>query len=203
MAGAMVVRSTHAKSLVGSAEICAGTTGGPSKKVAKTMRTIAGLVCCGRGWRCISLGDALEQKSCAVFRNVEADFQICMLAIDFGWSGEKREIRLLDSQPTMRIIVNALSQVACRVFRWKPQQETRFRRCLEGNGQPEQLRALQEFSRENGMKRAGQSGRIARDQTQGCFRIERLVAIEKFARDLQIRFQSETHSHQLVHSIGH
>src|SRR5207244_11119587 len=105
-----VVRSTNAKSLVGSAEICAERTGGPSKKVAKMMRAIAGLVCCGRGWRCITLGDALEQKSCAVFRNVEADFQICMLAIDFGWSGEKREIRLLDSQPTMRVIVNALSQ---------------------------------------------------------------------------------------------
>src|SRR5437870_7745472 len=102
MAGAMVVRSTHAKSLVGSAEICAGTTGGTSKKVAKTMRAIAGLVCCGRGWRCISLGDALEQKPCAVFRNVEADFQIYMLAIDFGRSGEKREIGLLDSQPTDR-----------------------------------------------------------------------------------------------------
>src|SRR6185312_1488767 len=138
MAGAMVVRSTHAKSLVGSAEICARTIGGPSKKVAKTMRAIAGLVCCGRGWRCISLGDALEQKSCAVFRNVEADFQICMLAIDFGWSGKKREIGLFDSQPTMRIIVNALSQVARRVFRWKPQQETRFHWCLEGHAQSEQ-----------------------------------------------------------------
>src|SRR5947207_15129417 len=117
MAGAMVVRSTHAKSLLGSAEICAPTTGGPSKKVAKTMRAIAGLVCCGRGWRCISLGDALEQKSCAVFRNVEADFQVCTLAIDFRWRGEKREIGLLDSQPTLRIIMNTFSQVACRVFR--------------------------------------------------------------------------------------
>src|SRR4029077_13669196 len=121
MVRAMVVRSTHAKSLVGSAEICARTIGGPSKKVAKTMRTIAGLVCCGRGWRCISLGDALEQKSCAVFRNVEADFQICMLAIDFGRTGEKGEIRLLDSQPAVRIIVNALGQITCRVFRWQSQ----------------------------------------------------------------------------------
>src|ERR1700720_4820174 len=154
MAGAMVVRSTHAKSLVGSAEICAGRTGGPSKKVAKTMRAIAELLCCGRGWRCIGLGDALEEKACAVFRNVEADFQICMLAIDFGWSGEKREIRLLDSQPTLRIIVNALSQIACRVFRWQSQEETRFRRRLEGNAQSEQLRAVQKFSRENGVKRA-------------------------------------------------
>src|SRR5437867_10171959 len=109
MTGAMVVRSTHAKSLVGNAEICAETTGRPSKKIAKTMRAIVGLVCCGRGWRCISLGDALEQKSCAVFRYIEADFQIYMLAIDFGWSGEEREIGLLDSQPTMRIIMNTFS----------------------------------------------------------------------------------------------
>src|SRR5437870_13710151 len=116
------------------------------------MRAIAGLVCCGRGWRCISLGDALEQKPCAVFRNVEADFQISMLAIDFGWSGEKREIGLLDSQPTLGIIMNIFSQVACRVFRWQSQQETRFYRCLEGNAQPEQLHPLQEFPRENGMK---------------------------------------------------
>src|SRR5580765_6043015 len=78
-----------------------------------------------------------------------------------------------------------------------------FHRCLKGNTQSEQLRALQKFARENGMKRAGQSGRIARNQTQGCFRIERLVAVEKFTRDLQIRVQSEAHSHQLVHSIGH
>src|SRR5438874_3748496 len=187
MAGAMVLRSTHAKSLVGSAEICARTIGGPSKKVAKTMRAIAGLVCCGRGWRCISLGDALEQKSCAVFRNVEADFQISMLTVDFGRSGEKREIGLLDSQPTLRVIVNTFSQVACRVFRWKPQQETRFHRCLEGNAKSQQLRAFQKFSRENGMKRASQSGRIARNQTQGCFTIESVETIEKFARDLQIR----------------
>src|SRR6478672_9058142 len=97
MVGAMVVRLTHAKSLVGSAETCARTAGGPSKKIAKTVRAIAGLVFCGRGWRCISLGDALEQKSCAVFRNVEADFQVSMLAIDFGRTGEKGEIGLLDS----------------------------------------------------------------------------------------------------------
>src|SRR5207248_8299134 len=163
MAGAMVVRSTHAKSLVGSAEICARTIGGPSKKVAKMMRAIAGLVCCGRGWRCISLGDALQQKSCAVFGYVEADFQISMLAIDFGRSGEKREIGLLDSQPTLWIIMNALGQVTCRVFRWESRQKARFRRCLEGNPQSEQLCALQEFSRKNGMKCASQSGRIARD----------------------------------------
>ena len=106
----MARRLTHAKSSLGNAEICARTIGGPSKKVAKTMRAIAGLVCCGRGWRCISLGDALEQKSCAVFRYVEADFQISMLAIDFGRSGEKREIGLLDSEPTLRII--ALDQFA-------------------------------------------------------------------------------------------
>src|SRR5437763_16327208 len=102
MAGAMVVRSTHAKSLVGSAEICAGTTGGPSKKVAKTMRAIAGLVCCGRGWRCISLGEALGQKSCAEFRTVEADCQIYRLAVEFGWSGEQREVGLRDSHAAMR-----------------------------------------------------------------------------------------------------
>src|SRR5205823_5351547 len=187
MAGAMVVRSTHAKSLVGNAEICARTTGGPSKKVAKTMRAIAGLVCCGRGWRCISLGDALEQKSCAVFRNIETDFQISMLATDFGRSREKREIGLFDLQPTTRIIMNTFSQVAGRIFRWQSQQETRFRRRLEGDAQPEQLRALQKFSWENGMERASQSGRIARNQTQGCFTIERLKAIKKFAGDLQIR----------------
>src|SRR5437660_744695 len=145
MAGAMARRLTHAKSSLGNAEICARTIGGPSKKVAKTMRAIAGLVCCGRGWRCISLGDALEQKSCAVFRYVEADFQISMLAIDFGRPGEKREIGLLDSEPTLWIIMNTFSQVACCVFRWKSQQETRFHRCLEGNAQSEQLRALQNF----------------------------------------------------------
>src|ERR1700745_444753 len=154
MDGAMVVRSTHAKSLVGSAEICARTAGGPSKKIAKTMRAIAGLVCCGRGWRCISLGDALEQKSCAVFRNVEAGFQVSPLAINFGRSGEEGEIGLLDSQPTLRIIVNALGQIAGRFLRWQSQQKTRFRRRLEGNAQSEQLRAVQKFSRENGMKRA-------------------------------------------------
>src|SRR6266513_6221575 len=142
MAGAMVVRSTHAKSLVGGAEICAERTGGPSKKVAKMMRAIVGLVCCGRCWRCIGLGDALEQKSCAVFRYVETDFQISMLTIDFGGGGEKREIGLFDLQPTTRIIMNTFSQVAGRILRWQSQQETRFRRRLEGDAQPEQLRAL-------------------------------------------------------------
>ena len=80
------------------------------------MTDIAGLVSCGRGWWRIGLGDALEQKSCAVFRYVEADFEIRMLASDFGRSGEKREIGLLDSQPTLRIIVNAFGQITRCVF---------------------------------------------------------------------------------------
>jgi len=39
----------------------------------------------------------LEKKSRAVFRYDKADFQISMLAIDFGRTGEKGEIGLLDS----------------------------------------------------------------------------------------------------------
>src|SRR4029077_18003100 len=105
----MVRRLTHAKSFVGNAETCARTTGGPSRKTAKTIRAIAvGSIRRGRGWRRISLGDALQKESCAVFRYVEADFEISTLAIDFGWSGEKREIGLLDSQPTLWIIMNTL-----------------------------------------------------------------------------------------------
>src|SRR5437016_13287206 len=120
------------------------------------MRAIGESICRGRGWRRISLGDALQKESCAIFRHVEADFQISVLAIDFGRSGEKRKIGLLDSQPTLGIIMNTFSQVACRVFRWESQQETPFHGCLERNAQSEQLCALQEFSRENRMKRTSQ-----------------------------------------------
>src|SRR5204862_688300 len=98
-----------------------------------------------------------------------------------------REIGLLDSQLTLGVIVITLIQVVCRVFRTKSQEETRFSRCLEVNVKSQQLRAFQKFSRENGMQRASQSGRIARNQTQSCFTIESLETIEKFARDLQIR----------------
>ena len=58
-----------------------------------------------------------KQKSRAVFRNVEADFEIGMLASDFGRSGEEWEIRLLEVQPTVRIFMNAFGQIAGRVFR--------------------------------------------------------------------------------------
>src|SRR5437868_11446061 len=61
----------------------------------------------------------------------------------------------------LRIIMDVLGQITCRLFRRQSQQEARFRRRLEGNAQSEQLRAVQKFSRENGMKRTRTSGQRA------------------------------------------
>ena len=70
-----------------------------------------------RWWWRIGLGDALQEKSRGVFGNVEADFEIGMLASDFRGSGEEWEIRLLEVQPLCWIFMDAFGQIAGCVFR--------------------------------------------------------------------------------------
>ena len=71
---------------------------------------------CRRCWR-ISLGDALEKKARGIFGNVETDFEIGTLASDFRRSGEEWEIRLIEVQPLCWILMNAIGQIAGRIFR--------------------------------------------------------------------------------------
>src|ERR1700730_4617004 len=52
------------------------------------------------------------------------------------------------------------------------------------------------------MKYAREIGRIARDETQGAFAVERLKAIEKLSRDLKIKLHSQTHAHQFIYFCG-
>jgi hypothetical protein len=58
--------------------------------------TVKSIRSCRRRWWWIALGDALQEKSRGIFWNVEADFEIGMLASDFRRSGEEWEIRLLE-----------------------------------------------------------------------------------------------------------
>src|ERR1700730_7137137 len=52
------------------------------------------------------------------------------------------------------------------------------------------------------MKDAREIGRIARDETQGAFAVERLKAIEKLSGDLKIKLHSQTHAHQFIYFSG-
>src|SRR5438477_2966679 len=126
-----------------------------------------------------------------------------MLSAHFRRLNKKRQVRLLEMEPALWIIVNAPGDLACRCFRGKLQQQTCFDRRLQGKPQTEQLSAFKQFVRENRMKGFCQSRRITGDKSQGCLTIECLETIEKLTSDLQVRFQSKAHTNQFIDAIGH
>src|SRR2546423_3362050 len=88
--GVMSCRFTHSKSFVGRAVVPASAGGAPSRRIAKTMHPITreSVRSCRWRWR-IGLGDALQKKSRSIFGNVEANFEIGMLATDLRRSTEE------------------------------------------------------------------------------------------------------------------
>ena len=114
-----------------------------------------------------------------------------MLSGHFWRLDKKRQVRLLEMEPALWVIVNALGDFACCCFRGKFQKEPRFDRRLQGKPQTEQLSAFKQFARKNRMKGFGQSRRIAGDKSQARLTIERLKTIEKLTSNLQVRPQSQ------------
>src|SRR5207253_10178397 len=80
------------------------------------------LVCGAHGRRRVRLCNALKKKSSTILRHIEPYFEIRMLAADFRCLGKERQVRLLEMEPALWIIMNALGDLTRRRFRGKFQE---------------------------------------------------------------------------------
>src|SRR2546423_12902429 len=150
-----------------------------------------------RDWA--GLGQSLQSKPCAVFGNIETQLDISPLHFHIRRLHVEKQIGAGQFEEALRFVSNSRREFVRRLGGFGFENEPRFDRVLESEGDAKEIAVFEKLGVEQRGKHSVELGRLARDEAQGVTFFQSLQPIEQRPRDLEVGIDPQPHPRQRSH----